>query len=105
MLKCFLDFVGIQRLLIAFTLVLELVGEQRLLGAHGGKPDLVVVIVSVLPETVEAVLLIAGLGCAHAPDDARRHHQRRHGGRCKAEEKCYVYNVTLNIKTWMSWTI
>lgn len=81
----FLNLVGVQRVLVALALVLELVCEQRLLGAHGGEPDLVVVIVPVLPQPVEAVLLVARLGRAHAPDDACRHHQSRHGGRCKGE--------------------
>lgn len=85
----FLNLVGVQRVLVALALVLELVCEQRLLGAHGGEPDLVVVIVPVLPQPVEAVLLVARLGRAHAPDDARRHHQRRHGGRCKGEGGVY----------------
>lgn len=83
----FSDFVGVQCLLVALALVLKLVGKQRLLGAHGGEPDLVVVIVSVLSQAVEAVLLTIRLGCAHAPDDAGRHHQRGHGGCCEEEEK------------------
>ena len=82
------DFVGIQCLLITFTLVLKLVGKQRLLGAHRGEPDLVFIIVTVLPQAVEAIFLTIRLGCAHAPDDARCHHQRCHGGRWKDEEKC-----------------
>lgn len=68
------DFVGIQRLLVAFTLVLKLVGKQWLLGAHRGEPDLILIIISVLPQTVEAIFLTVGLGCADTPDDARRHH-------------------------------
>lgn len=81
-----LNLVGVQRVLVALALVLELVRQQRLLGAHGGEPDLVVVLVAVLPQPVEAVLLVAGLGRAHAPDDARRHHQGCHDGRCRREE-------------------
>ncbi|CAG6004055.1 unnamed protein product [Menidia menidia] len=74
-------------LLVAFTLVLKLVGEQGLFGAHGSEPDLIIVIIAVLPQAVEAVFLPVGLGCTHAPDDARRHHQCRHGGRCQVSEK------------------
>lgn len=81
----FSDLVGVQRLLVALALVLELVGEQRLLGAHGGESDLVLVVVPVLPQAVEAVLLAVGLGGAHAPDDAGGHHQRRHGGGWRGE--------------------
>lgn len=82
-----LDFVCIQRVLLTLALVLELVGEQRLLGSHGVEPDLVIVLVAVLPQAVEAVFLIVGLGRAHAPDDERRHHERRHGGGCKEGHK------------------
>ena len=83
----FSDFVGVQRLLVTFALVLKLIGEQGLLGAHGREPDLVVVVVSVLSQTVEAVLLTVGLGRTHTPDDARGHHQCCHGGRCTEGEK------------------
>lgn len=82
-----LDFVCIQRVLLTLALVLKLVGEQRLLGSHGVEPDLVVVLVAVLPQTVEAVLLIVRLGRAHAPDDERRHHERCHGGCCEEGDK------------------
>lgn len=86
-----LDFVCIQRILVTFALVLKLVGEQRLLGSHGVESDLVVVLVAVLPQTVEAVFLIIRLGRAHAPDDERRHHKCRHGGRCKEGQKGLLY--------------
>ena len=76
------ELVGVQRLLVALALVLELVAQQGLLGAHGGEADLVLVVVPVLTEPVEAVLLLAGLGRAHTPDDAGGDHQGRHRGRC-----------------------
>lgn len=78
-----LDFVCIQRLLVTFALVLKLVGKQRLLGSHGVQSNLVIVLVPVLPQTVEAVFLVIRLGCADAPDDKRGHHKCRHGRRCE----------------------
>ena len=71
----------LKRVFITLAFVLELVGEQGLLGAHGGEVDLVLVVVTVLTQAVEAVLLPVGLGRADAPDDAGRHHQGGHGGR------------------------
>ena len=79
------ELVGVQRLLVALALVLELVAQQGLLGAHGGQADLVLVVVAVLTQSVEAVLLLVGLGRTHAPDDAGGHHQGRHRGRCGGE--------------------
>ena len=79
--------VGVERVLIAFALILELVGEQGLLGAHGGKANLVLVIVTVLPQPVETILLLVGFSRAHTPDDTGCHHQGRHGGRCKEGDK------------------
>lgn len=44
-----LDFVGVERVLFALAVILELVAQQRFLRAHGGEVDLVVVVVAVLP--------------------------------------------------------
>lgn len=77
------EFVGVQGVLVAFALILELVAQQGLLRAHGGETDLVVVLVPVLPQSMETVLLSVGLGGADAPDDARRDGQGGHNGRWK----------------------
>lgn len=89
-LLCSSDFVGIQRLLVAFAFVLKLVGKQGLFGAHRGEPDLVVIIVSVLAQTVEAIFLAIRLSGTHAPDDARCHHQCCHGGGCGEEQNIHA---------------
>ena len=79
------ELVGVQRLLVALALVLELVAQQGLFGAHGGQADLVLVVIPVLPQPVEAVLLLVGLGRTHTPDDAGGQHQGRHRGCCGVE--------------------
>lgn len=96
-LNIFSDFVCIQCLLVAFTLILKLIGEQRLLGAHGGEPYLVIVVFAVLSQPMEAVLLTTGLGCAHAPDDEGRHHQRSHGGCCRKRQNTRTSALIHNI--------
>lgn len=99
--KAVLYFVCIQRLLVTFTLILELMSEQRLLGSHGVESNLIVVLVSVLPEAVEAIFLIIRLGCTHTPDDTRCHHKCRHGCCWKDRENCWVYlqHTTLRVAT------
>lgn len=71
-------FICVQGVFVAFALVLELVAQQGLLGAHGREPDLVFVVVTVLAQTVEAVLLSVGLGRAYAEDDAPSDGQSSH---------------------------
>lgn len=89
-----LDFVCIQRVLVTFALILKLVAKQRLLGSHGVESNLIIVLVAVLPQTVEAIFLIIRLGCAHAPDYKRCHHECCHGGRCKEGQEILIVSAT-----------
>lgn len=90
-----LDFICIQCLLITFTLILKLMSQEQLLGAHGAESDLVVILIPVLPQAVEAIFLMSGLDCTHAPDDASGYHQSSHGGRCQKDREVMKNNKPL----------
>lgn len=78
-------FAGVQCFFFSVRFILEFVAQERFLGASGHHADLVLVVVVVLPEAVEAILVSVGLDGAYTPDDTGSEQQGRHAGTCQRE--------------------